>query len=67
MERTNGDGRTNDDDFPLQAADRSRRLLRHVLLGLVQALLLPLRLIEPRRQLPRESPDKSVAKIISSG
>ena len=29
MERTNGDGRTNDDDFPLQAADRSRRLLRH--------------------------------------
>jgi hypothetical protein len=56
MERTNGDGRTNDDDFPLQAADRSRRLLRHVLVGLLQALLLPLRLIVQRRLLPQAAP-----------
>jgi hypothetical protein len=38
---------------PLQAADRSRRLLRHVLLGLLQALLLPLRLIVQRLLLPQ--------------
>jgi len=56
MERANGDGRTDDDDFPLQAADRSRRLLRHVLVGLLQALLLPLRLIVQRRLLPQAAP-----------
>jgi hypothetical protein len=54
MERKNGEVRTND-DFPLQAADRSRRLLRHVLLGLLRALL-TLRLIVQRRLLSPAAP-----------